>query len=246
MDHLRRDLAPISDAAWEAIDAEATRTLRHFVAGRPLVDFTGPHGWDHPAANVGRVDTIEAADGLEASRRRVQPVVELRTPFELSRAELDSVDRGAADPDLAALIEAARRAALAEDRAVFHGYAPGGIAGMSEVSPHQPLTIADDYNQYPGIVARAVSALSAAGVGGPYAIALGPRCYTGVIETTEHGGYPVFEHIRLVLGGPIVRAWAVDGAVVGFGPYWACARRADRAGTGRSALSSSPAPRSGG
>src|SRR5438270_923069 len=82
-------------------------------------------------AIVGRVDTIEAADGLEASRRRVQPVVELRTPFELSRAELDSVDRGAADPDLAALIEAARRAALAEDRAVFHGYAPGGIAGMS-------------------------------------------------------------------------------------------------------------------
>ena len=35
-----------------------------------------------------------------------------------------------------------------------------------------------------------------------------------MIETTEHGGYPVFEHIRLVLGGPIVRAWAVDGAVV--------------------------------
>ena len=33
--------------------------------------------------------------------------------------------------------------------------------------------------------------LRAAGVGGPYAIALGARCYTGVIETTERGGYPV-------------------------------------------------------
>jgi uncharacterized linocin/CFP29 family protein len=214
MDHLRRDLAPVSDAAWEAIDAEATRTLRHFIAGRPLVDFTGPRGWEHPAANLGRIEPAEAAEGVEAARRRVQPLVELRTPFELSRAELDTVDRGAADPDLSALSDAARRAALAEDRAVFHGYAGGGITGMTEASPHQPLTINDDYHQYPGIVARAVAALSEAGVGGPYAAALGPRCYLGVVETTEHGGYPVFEHIRLILGGPIVWARGVDGAVV--------------------------------
>ncbi len=49
---------------------------------------------------------------------------------------------------------------------------------------------------------------------GPYAIALGPRCYTGVVETTERGGYPVFEHLRMILGGPVVWAPAVDGAVV--------------------------------
>jgi uncharacterized linocin/CFP29 family protein len=35
-----------------------------------------------------------------------------------------------------------------------------------------------------------------------------------VIETTEHGGYPVLEHIRLILGGPVVWAPAVDGAIV--------------------------------
>ena len=74
--------------------------------------------------------------------------------------------------------------------------------------------ISDDYRQYPGVVARAVALLRGAGVGGPYAIGLGPRCYTGVIETTEHGGYPVLEHIRLILGGPVVWAPAVDGAVV--------------------------------
>ena len=56
--------------------------------------------------------------------------------------------------------------------------------------------------------------LRAADVSGPYAIALGPRCYTGVIETTERGGYPVFEHLRMILGGPVVWAPAVDGAVV--------------------------------
>ena len=56
--------------------------------------------------------------------------------------------------------------------------------------------------------------LKRSGVNGPYAIALGPRCYTGVIETTERGGYPVLEHLRLITGGPVVWAPAVDGAVV--------------------------------
>jgi uncharacterized linocin/CFP29 family protein len=35
-----------------------------------------------------------------------------------------------------------------------------------------------------------------------------------VIETTERGGYPLLEHLRLILGGPALWAPAVDGAVV--------------------------------
>lgn len=214
-DHLRRGLAPVSEAAWQAIDEEAARSLKHDLAGRPLVDFAGPKGWTHSAVDLGRVQDIgHAAEGVTARLRRVQPAVELRTPFTLDRAELDAVDRGAADPDLSPLVEAARRAALAEDRALFYGLAGAGITGIAEASPHPALPIADDYNQYPGSVAKAVAELRAVGIGGPYGIALGPRCYTGVVETTEHGGYPVLEHIRLILGGPIVWAPAVDGAVV--------------------------------
>lgn len=111
------------------------------------------------------------------------------------------------------LVEAALQVALAKDRAVFHGYEAAGITGMV-ASRHAPLSISDDYDDYPGIVARAVANLRSSGVGGPYAIALGSRCYTGVIETTEHGGYPVLEHIRVILGGPVVWAPGVNGAVV--------------------------------
>src|SRR5438132_398080 len=85
-------------------ELEATRTLRHFLAARPLIGFDGPGGWDRSAHNLGRVDPLPApAEGVEAARRRVQPLVELRTPFELSLAELDAVDRGAAAPDLDAV-----------------------------------------------------------------------------------------------------------------------------------------------
>ena len=81
-------------------------------------------------------------------------------------------------------------------------------------SPHEPVAIGDDYSRYPEHVARAVAVLRAADVAGPYAIALGARCFTGVTETTEHGGYPVFEHLQQILGGPVIWAPAVDGALV--------------------------------
>jgi uncharacterized linocin/CFP29 family protein len=88
------------------------------------------------------------------------------------------------------------------------------VAGIVSASPHVPVTITDDYSHYPAHVAQAVAALRSADVSGPYAIALGARCFTGVTETTEHGGYPVFEHLRQILDGPVVWAPAVDGAVV--------------------------------
>jgi len=216
VNHLLRELAPVSNPAWEAIEEEASRTLRHHLAARKLVDFSGPHGWEHSAETLGRADPLRTAPakGVDAAIRRTQPLAELRTPFELSRRELEAIDRGSRDYDLQVVIDAARQAASVEDAAVFHGYDAAGIAGISDSTPHSPVVIGDDYNQYPGTVARAVAMLQAAGIAGPYAIALGPRCYTGVIETTERGGYPVLEHIRLILGGPVVWAPAVDGAVV--------------------------------
>jgi len=214
-DHLRRSLAPVSDSAWQQIDTEASRTLRSFLAGRAIVDFTGPKGWSHSAENLGRTSSRASGDAeVIAAVREVQPMVELRKPFQLSLKELDRADRGAEDLELAPVVDAAREAALAEDRAVFDGLESAGIRGITAASAHEPLRIGDDYDRYPGVVAGAVATLRRAGIGGPYAIALGPRCYTGVIETTEYGGYPVLEHMKLILGGAVLWAPAVDGAVV--------------------------------
>jgi uncharacterized linocin/CFP29 family protein len=140
--------------------------------------------------------------------------VELRTPFKLDRAELDAAARGAADPDLDPLAEAARLIALAENAAVFHGYQAAGIVGMSEASSHDPVEIGTSYADYPAFAAAAVERLLGAGITGPYGLALGPMQYTGVVETTENGGYPVFEHLHHILGGPIVWAPGVEGAIV--------------------------------
>jgi uncharacterized linocin/CFP29 family protein len=215
MNDLLRELAPISDDAWKEIEEEARRTLKLTLAARKLVDFEGPLGWAASAVSLGRTQSVseQPQAGVQARVRRVQPLVELRTPFELSREELEAVGRGARDPDLDAVRAAAHNAALAEDRAIFHGNSAGGIEGIIEAASESTLPISDNYEAYPGLVAEAINKLRNTGIDGPYAIALGPRCYTGLTKTTK-GGYPVIEHVRRLLDGPIVWAPAVNGAVV--------------------------------
>ncbi|MEA2467656.1 MAG: hypothetical protein QOJ57_1782 [Thermoleophilaceae bacterium] len=216
MNHLLRTIAPISDAGWELLDDEARERLTAALAARRLVDFSGPRGWKHSASALGRVSDLGSSpvDGVRAAQRRVLPLVELRRDFSISRSELRDADRGAPDADLGPLDEAAASVARAENVAVFHGFGEAGITGIAEASPHEAIPLSDDADNYPGDAAKAVELLLHAGIDGPYGIALGPGCYTAVIEATEHGGYLVFDHLRKILGGPIVWAPGVTGAVV--------------------------------
>jgi uncharacterized linocin/CFP29 family protein len=216
MSHLLRDHAPITEAGWGVIDEEARARLTPALAARKLVDFTGPHGWEYSATNLGRTQALGDApgDGLVATQRRVLAVVEVRAPFALSRAELRDADRGAEDVDLTALDGAAHRIATAESRAVFHGWDAAGIAGVADASTQDSIALGDDCERYPRHVSRAVEALLRAGIDGPYGLALGPEAYTRVLETTEHGGYPLLDHLRKIIGGPLVWAPGVLGAVV--------------------------------
>jgi uncharacterized linocin/CFP29 family protein len=216
MSHLLREFAPITELGWGLIDDEARERLAPALAARKLVDFDGPHGWEHSATNLGRTQALADApgDGLTAVQRRVLPIVELRAPFALSRGELRDADRGADDVDLDALDDAALLMATAENRAVFHGWEAAGITGIAEASTHEAIALGDDCERYPRHVARAVEALLSVGVAGPYGLALGREAYTRVLETTEHGGYPLLEHLRKIIGGPLVWAPGVQGAVV--------------------------------
>lgn len=216
MDHLLRELAPIPSGAWARIDEQARQTLKLDLAARRLVDLRGPLGWDVAAVPTGRVEPVDGspAEGVHVVRRRAQELVELWSPFELEREELDAIARGAADADLDPVVRAAEAIARAEDRAVFHGFAGGGIQGIIEASPHSPLTISERYADYPATVIEAFEALRNAGVDGPYGIALGPRCYTGLLKATDPNGYPVLERLKKLMEGPIVRAPGVEGAVV--------------------------------
>jgi uncharacterized linocin/CFP29 family protein len=68
--------------------------------------------------------------------------------------------------------------------------------------------------QYPKVVAKATDVLRRAGIDGPYGLAISPEIYAGIVETTEHGGHLLFDHLRQILGGPLVWAPGVRGGLV--------------------------------
>jgi uncharacterized linocin/CFP29 family protein len=215
MNHLLRSLAPISDAGWELLDREARERLAPALAARKLVDFAGPLGWEHSATNLGRATTLGSSpcEGVSGLQRRVLPLIEVRADFELDRAELRDADRGADGADLGALDKAAHQLAVAENAAVFHGW-HGAITGIAEATPHEQVPLNAAADAYPRQVAGAVEQLRCSGIAGPYGLALGPAQYRQVIETTEHGGYPLLDHLRNILEGPICWAPGVEGGAV--------------------------------
>jgi uncharacterized linocin/CFP29 family protein len=216
MSHLLREHAPITVAGWKLIDEEARERLLPGLAGRRLVDFSGPHGWELSATNLGRVERVNVSEqkGIEANRRMVLPLIELRSRFTVSREELRAGDRGAQDVDFESLDAAAQRIVDAENTAVFHAWPKASIEGVTVTSPHKPIVRGKSFEDYPGCVARAVELLLRNGIAGPYGVALGRDDYTRVVETAENGGYPLLEHLRKIVGGPLVWAPGVTGAVV--------------------------------
>ncbi len=215
MNHLHRELAPVADAGWAAIEDEIKPRLETHLAARKLVDFEGPLGWTHSATALGRITSIAGpSPDVTGSQRRVLPLVELRADFVLRRSEVDDAERGATDLDLPGLEDAGRRIALAENTAVFHGYAAGQIQGITQSTSHSPLTLSPDAEHYPTAVAEAVDVLRGAGIGGPYGLALSPGIYTEIVHTAEHGGHLLLDHLRQILGGPLVWAPGVEGGIV--------------------------------
>jgi uncharacterized linocin/CFP29 family protein len=214
MNNLHRELAPVSAAAWASLEDEAKRTFALHAAARKSVDVTGPDGLALAGIGTGHMTAIDPPDnGVTAALRTWRPVVELRVPFTLSRAEIDSVERGALDPDWQPVKDAAKKIAFAEDRAVFDGYPAAQITGVRPASSNPAVALPAEVREYPDAVSKAVSQLREVGVAGPYSLLLSADAWTAVSETSDHG-YPLSEHLARLLDGDMIWAPAIDGALL--------------------------------
>jgi uncharacterized linocin/CFP29 family protein len=214
-DLLKREHAPITPEAWKQIDDEARRVLKLHLAGRKLVDFSGPHGWTLGGVNTGRLDVIKKGPiaGVSHAVRNVQPLVEVRSPFTMKILELDYAARGALDLDLDPVIAVAERVARAEDTAIFHGLEEARITGIIPASPHTPIDVKTSL-EWPRAVAAAKEVLRVAGVNGPYALAVGTQAYAELTADSEDG-YPLRRRIEENLAqGSLVWAPALRGGAV--------------------------------
>src|SRR5580692_5726961 len=199
VNNLHRELAPISDAAWAQIEDEVSRTFKRYVAGRRVLDVEGPAGTALSAVGTGHLQPIRSPlEGVQARQREVKALVEVRVPFDLSRAAIE---------------DAARQVAFTEDAAVFEGYADANIVGIRQGTSNPKMSLPEDVRLYPDAIAQALTQLRMAGVNGPYAVLLGAEAYTALSEISDHG-YPVLEHVKRLVGDKIIWAPAIEGAFV--------------------------------
>lgn len=214
MDILKRSMAPITAAAWEEIDAEATRVLKGNLSARGLVDFAGPEGWEKAAVNLGvmQLGGTELVDGVHWGMRQVQPLIELRVPFSLDIWDLDNVDRGAPAPDLEAVAAAARKIAMFEETTVYNGFADAQIKGICQEAG-KPVPLTKDAGSFNAALEEGILTLQQRGIGGPYQLMLGTEAYKMVMAGDDRG-YPLVRRVRELVGADIKWSPALTAGVL--------------------------------
>lgn len=214
-DILRREMAPIADGAWKQIELQSSRILKGNLSGRKLVDFCGPFGWQFAAVNLGRLDVTpgDAGEGVGWGMHKVLPLVEIRVPFTLRIWELDDVERGAKNPDLGALTEAARKVAAFEETAIYRGFKGAGIQGMLESSSHPPVPLSPDRSRLTESVELGLLAIQEAEIGGPFALVLGTEPYKWLMAG-DPDAYPLRDRIKALVTGGIHWSPVLEGGAV--------------------------------
>lgn len=214
MDILKRNLSPLTENAWEEIDDQARLIIKGNLSTRSAADISGPHGWEFGAVPTGRIQLADKpAEGVPYGIREVLPLVEIRIPFTLDLREMDSISRGLKDPDLDAVDEAGRKAAIFEEKAVYYGFKPGQIEGIAQASPHKPLSLTKNASEYPEIIEEGLVTIEGEGIGGPFDLVLGNTPYQTVMAGDERG-FPLKKRIEDIIRGDLRWSPVVKGGVL--------------------------------
>ncbi len=204
MDFLRRQLAPISDEAWQEIDDQAVQTLKSLLTARKCLDVVGPYGMDYAGVSTGRLDLVKAKGGESVGYgiRTCRPLLEARVPFSLDIWELDNAARGARDIDLAPLEEAAAKLAAFEEGLLYSGAKEAGLPSLLEISEQKPVSFAPGPEAFLKAVAEGLAQLKTIPIEGPYALVVGPELWMHLSSTVE--GRPIRYHLQYILDGPVL------------------------------------------
>ena len=200
MDILKRSLAPIFPAAWDEIDEQAKTVIKGVLAGRKVVDVTGPLGWNCDAVSEGTLSLVEESPVEDVSYgiRESLPLVEIRVPFTMSMWDLDDISRNSKTVDFTPVIEAARKAALFEDTAIFQGLEEAGILGLELEADNEPVELKLEDESILTAIVEGMTTLGSRSMGGPYVLVCSLPLWIKI--KTSSKGYPLLKRVKDVLG----------------------------------------------
>ncbi|MFA5689392.1 MAG: family 1 encapsulin nanocompartment shell protein [Kiritimatiellales bacterium] len=211
MDMLKRNLAPITDAAWAEIEAEARRQLTPRLSARRFADVDGPFGWEFAAVSTGRLKTSKQKNVITGIHQ-VLPLIELRVPFTVSQDEMDAIGRGVKDIDFGTLRDAAIAYADYEEKSVFFGNKAAGITGIYEVIEGAPVPLKLEAANVLEAVTEAKLRLILAGVEGEANLVVSDRVWKYLARRTC--GTSLENMLEKEIGGKVIRSEQCKGALL--------------------------------
>ncbi len=212
MDILKKNLAPISDEAWQEINDQAKLVFSTDLSSRKFVDVDGPHGLKLAAVPQGKLyyKSKGESNDLSYGLHIVQSLIEVKSPFELNILSLDDISRGAEDVNLDKLGKAAKKLAAFEESAVYFGMKDANIKGLKASSVHQPVKFPENVAEILHSVTKALGELRNASVEGPYTLIVDPEKWEFINSYVN--GYPLKLQIEQLLGGSLIYAPHLSGA----------------------------------
>lgn len=212
MDLLKRELAPLTEKAWEEIDDRAAEVFKTQLTARKSVHVEGPKGIDFNAISEGRLGVIKGdKDEVRSSKYKVTPLLEARYTFELNRWEMDNLERGAKDVDLGPLEEAVEKIAEFEDNAVYNGFKAGNIKGLMEHAK-KSLSFGKDDTSIMDAIIEGIIMLQDGYADKPYSLIVGKDAYLRLQKQVK--GYPLIRRVEELIGSEVVFSEEIEGALL--------------------------------
>lgn len=213
MDILKRNMAPLTESAWEEIDNRVSDVLKTHLSARRVVNVVGPKGWNYTVVPEGRLKKInEKSEDVNTGIYEVKPLVEARISFKLDRWEMDNLTRGAKDIDLECLEEAAKKIALFEENLVYNGYKEGNIKGLIESSSHDVLSLGNTGEEIMESIAKGILILKEAFIDKPMSLVVGKNAWKQINKEVK--GYPLINRIEDLTGSKVLYSPVIEGALL--------------------------------
>ncbi len=210
MDILKRNLAPLTQDAWNEIDEQAGLVLRSSLTARKFVDVDGPKGMDFGAIPLGRINVPgnQKKGEVQYGIHQMLPLMEVRIPFKLNIWEMDNISRGAKDANLEPLEAAAAKIARFEERAVYYGFDAANMTGLKESRVHNTMSCPQNAQEALCNIPDGLRVLKEAAISGPYDLVVNPLRWQKI--TSYANGYPLQKQLEEMLKGSIIVSPNID------------------------------------
>lgn len=209
---LYRDLAPVSQEAWDEMEETLMEVFRTYLSARKVVKVVGPKGFDYNVISEGRLDRIEEESGLCHGNYKVLPLTEVRIEFEMNKWELDNIVRGAKDINYDNLEKAAEKVALFEEDAIYNGCEKAQIKGLIKSAEKEDMKFGKDAKEILDSIAEGMIELRRAYQEGPFTLVVGEEAYRRIVS--QGSNYPLEKRIENLTGKGIVYSHVLDGALL--------------------------------